>query len=124
MTRVRTTGIVVTEVKEAPFTYQGQHLQTLSTAFTAACPVIALLSAADFDDFIIILKFLICVYVCMYVCVCVCVSAYVCSYVCVCVCICVFVRMYVCVHVYVYACVSVCALFSLKVTNSSHHVTS
>jgi hypothetical protein len=26
MTRVRTTGIVVTEVKEAPFTYQGTLL--------------------------------------------------------------------------------------------------
>ena len=25
MTRVRTTGIVVTEVKEAPFTYQGEY---------------------------------------------------------------------------------------------------
>ena len=26
MTRVRTTGIVVTEVKEAPFTYQGNYV--------------------------------------------------------------------------------------------------
>ena len=50
MTRVRTTGIVVTEVKEAPFTYQGNYVAIIPSYNYEIAIIILIIVVDDNND--------------------------------------------------------------------------